>query len=579
MGNLDSWICDGIPKNGLEYPQAKGQHYLCENFSPVCPICGLPQEALLSVPSNDTTRVSRPNDDATKVSPAPSNYHKTNIPPPPFLDDESQKTSISGGEVEEKPPQKKLNNLLNVGIGIGIGVIISGALGLMGYQSLNKNSLSDNGNNITVVTNPNEAEIISLESKLPEFMSQGEKILFQSGDKKQQATEAFTQKNWAEAITLFEQYITNNNTDPEAKIYLQNAKANQNGNPMTIAVAVEISTDNNSASEILRGVASYQEDFNQPRVAPEDRLLEVVIIDSSDYNQAENLAQEMIRATKVLGVMGYGIDIGSQRALDKYNDSDLVALSPLTSSVTEKDNISILKRISPQEKSNELLGDYLASVSDTLLTFANDFNSPPRVMLFYHSDNAYGMELREKMLDALPNFKGELVKEIDLKTNRNPQEALNDSGDTNTIFLALGQNELTSAIEILRANNAFLMALGSDELFHPNTLTQGKEAVDQLVLAVPWTFNPDEEFAQEAEKNWRGRVSWRTATAYDTTKALVYAIASDPERPSILKVFQDGIRLPDTTTKFQVFSEVPLVQVVPGKSGLEGAGFQFESLD
>lgn len=46
MTNSQSWTCDGIPKDGQEYPDSLGEHEPHENFGPDCEICGLPKEAL-----------------------------------------------------------------------------------------------------------------------------------------------------------------------------------------------------------------------------------------------------------------------------------------------------------------------------------------------------------------------------------------------------------------------------------------------------------------------------------------------------------------------------------------------------
>ncbi|MEY2979587.1 MAG: hypothetical protein RLZZ435_3727, partial [Cyanobacteriota bacterium] len=41
-----SWICDGIPKNGKSYPEAKGKHQPVDNNDLNCIECGLPKESI-----------------------------------------------------------------------------------------------------------------------------------------------------------------------------------------------------------------------------------------------------------------------------------------------------------------------------------------------------------------------------------------------------------------------------------------------------------------------------------------------------------------------------------------------------
>ena len=45
MASSEKWICDGIPKNGKEYPDFGEAHEAYENYSTNCDICGLPREA------------------------------------------------------------------------------------------------------------------------------------------------------------------------------------------------------------------------------------------------------------------------------------------------------------------------------------------------------------------------------------------------------------------------------------------------------------------------------------------------------------------------------------------------------
>ena len=46
--NQTKWTCDGVPKDGRQYPDCTGPHPLCDNDSTQCPICGLPKQAVVS---------------------------------------------------------------------------------------------------------------------------------------------------------------------------------------------------------------------------------------------------------------------------------------------------------------------------------------------------------------------------------------------------------------------------------------------------------------------------------------------------------------------------------------------------
>ncbi len=143
---------------------------------------------------------------------------------------------------------------------------------------------------------------------------------------------------------------------------LHNAKARQAGNLLTMAAVVPITQSPDSAKEILRGVASYQQEFHQS--PPLDgRLLEIVVVNADEPRKGSSLAQDLVRSNNILGVLGHGIDPGSQQALRKYDKAGLAALSPLTTNLTPGEKKSILKIIPIDEKAEQLLGDYLAAVS------------------------------------------------------------------------------------------------------------------------------------------------------------------------------------------------------------------------
>ncbi|NJL52579.1 MAG: hypothetical protein HC930_10825 [Hydrococcus sp. SU_1_0] len=45
---MSSWICDGVPKDGKDYPGLGGKHEPFNNELSDCEYCGLPQEAMMA---------------------------------------------------------------------------------------------------------------------------------------------------------------------------------------------------------------------------------------------------------------------------------------------------------------------------------------------------------------------------------------------------------------------------------------------------------------------------------------------------------------------------------------------------
>ena len=56
-----------------------------------------------------------------------------------------------------------------------------------------------------------------------------------------------------------------------------------------------------------------------------------------------------------------------------------------------------------------------------------------------------------------------------------------------------------------------------------------------LILADPW-FAGSQNYAQEAKVRWGGEISWRTATSFDASKALIEALSGkNPTRATVLQ--------------------------------------------
>ncbi|WP_017295725.1 hypothetical protein [Geminocystis herdmanii] len=59
MSSPESWICNGVPQNGKEYPGFGFPHEPHENYSSDCEICGLPKES--SLPQSGSSGFKPPN--------------------------------------------------------------------------------------------------------------------------------------------------------------------------------------------------------------------------------------------------------------------------------------------------------------------------------------------------------------------------------------------------------------------------------------------------------------------------------------------------------------------------------------
>jgi branched-chain amino acid transport system substrate-binding protein len=84
-------------------------------------------------------------------------------------------------------------------------------------------------------------------------------------------------------------------------------------------------------------------------------------------------------------------------------------------------------------------------------------------------------------------------------------------------------------------------------MYTMQTLQSGGSDVNGLTMPVVW--HPQMEkasvFTKQATKLWGGQVNWRTATAYDATRAIIQGL----EKASTRSELQATLRNPDFSTK------------------------------
>lgn len=520
---MKPWICDGQAKDGKSYPNTSGAHEPYENYGPDCAVCGLPQESL-------------------------------------------------------NPPSSQQRWLIPA----AIGVVLVAALGIMAWLLLKPEPNSTapqitDGASPTTSTENSTKEAVNPE--IVNLISSGERILLDNNSLKASGAQAFQQNNWNEAIAKYQEAVNENQNDPESKIYLNNAQAKLQGNTIAIAAVVPIGSDVNASKEILRGIAQYQSEYNQNN---NSKPLKVIIANQNAGNPglASSLAQALVDRNEVLAIIGYGADGGSRIAMQTYESSQLAVVSPINTQVDGNN----LKLISINQSQDKLVEDYLDSVAKTLLEYSQSQKGTPKVAIFHNSNSDYSNNLKQSILNVLPQVNGQVISEIDVtKNSENLETAINNANQNgaNTIVVALSKDRVPTAIQIAEINQQLgnpLIIVGSDEMYNPDILVQGQDKINGIVLAVPWSSQPGDTFAQEALKLWKGKVSWRTKTAYDATNIIVSVISNNPNRLDTYQSLQQGIQVNGDTVNFSIFNEVPLVKATPGNHGPQGSTHGFSAL-
>jgi branched-chain amino acid transport system substrate-binding protein len=523
MTSSNSWICDGIAKNNQKYTGLGGAHPPHENYALDCEICGLPKESSI-------------------IKSQKSVLPKTLIP---------------------------------------VALIVLGILGYGLLNIINKPQSSveeiqsevDSGidNETTSIDNPDTTASIPPTFN-PEWISLGDRLLFRGATNKYRddGIEAFKNGNFADAIQYFEQAVFSSRNDPEVQIYLNNSKAALQDSPLKIAAVVPVDNKEASAKEMLRGIADAQTEFNNAGGIG-GKLVQVIIAnDSNKSANAQSIAQKLADNPEILGVIGHNSSSVSKAALAEYEKAELVMISPTSTATDLKSNYFF--RTVPSDAAS---GKKLAEQAQK-----SGINN---VAIFYDSNSDYSKSLQEAFELNFSQLGGNILGSIDIsQQNFNPQQEIENIKDRQVDALALFPSTQTTsiAISLARANTELpgqqLTMLGGDALYSSDTLNDGGEAVNGLIIAIPW-FAQSQPYAERAYERWIGTINWRTAASFDATKALLKALTPNPTRDSVLQNLESvNLTANETSGKqlsfFNGENEVEpvLVQIDSGSFGQSG---------
>jgi branched-chain amino acid transport system substrate-binding protein len=418
--------------------------------------------------------------------------------------------------------------------------------------------------------------------------SLGEKILFSqlNSSTKQQAVELFAEGKYLEAIQQFNTYLTENPNDPEARVYLNNAKAALAKGKLRIAVPIPIGSNPKVAAEMLRGVAQVQEELVKTG-GIDGKLLELRLF-NDDNNEAiaHKLAQEIVKDPTILAVIGHNASNASIVASKIYDANDLVAISPtsLSTALDSSSNGNIFRMTPKIELFADLLANYILQTSpQAKFVFCYDSGAPDNIPF----KNAFQDRLQAKhsnyqyiSLDCkfdAPNF----------DANKKIEEIIASGADS--ILLTPYVDRLDLAIDLAKTNNGRLKLFGSPTLYLSRILESGGEAFKGLTIAVPWfpdTSN-DRAFPKNTEKLWKTSVGWRTANSYDAARTIVNALKQNPQRQGLNRIFRKpnfnytgvtgDVKFASGGERNSLPDSATIIQIVPDSQS--SLGFSFEKVD
>ncbi len=413
------------------------------------------------------------------------------------------------------------------------------------------------------------------------FLSLGETALLADNQNPDRLAgiQAFAKGKFEESREKLQVALNTNPNDPETLIYRNNASIGAN-NSHTIAVAAPIQDSPNTASEILRGVAQAQNEINA-QGGINGTPLRVILAD--DYNRAPiatQVATELAKIDGVLGVIGHFSSESTLAAAPVYQEQGLVAISPTSTSTQIATLGANIFRTAPSD----------AIASQALADYTRNQLGERRAAVFFNSKSNYSRSLKDEFKAAFDERGGQTVAEIDLANPQfNAEQAYSEARDQGMRVLALFPNSATldQALQIVKANQGRLAMIGGDSPYQIRALQQGQADLVGLVLAVPWHIlgNPDAPFPQAADRLWGADVNWRTAMAYDATRALIAAIQANPTRAGIQQALADPDFVAEGAAGEVRFLQsgdrdtpIQLVRVVQADESRSGTGYDFVPL-
>jgi len=384
-----------------------------------------------------------------------------------------------------------------------------------------------------IVTNPNDYPWE------PDRFTKGQRTLFfwEGNTFRKDGINAFKKQEYTSAVEFFEKAVNVSRNDPEVLILYNNAKARQQGNPLTLAAVVPVEEKATSAKEMLRGIAMAQDKFNDSGGA-NGRLLEIVIAnDGNEIDNAKKVADQLVNDKSILGVIGHNASGASEAGLEIYEPNSLAMISP-TSTSTSLESRVFFRTVPSDAAAGEKLAQHVAASLG--LT---------KAVVFWNPNSPYSESLADAFTSNFEkNFNGTVVKKIDISNSElNIDNELSTSIVINNAQAALlfpntGYTSVATAIAQANAkikSTQRLKLLGGDALYSPTTLKDGGKAVEDLILAVPWFRDSPQSqlFKTAGKEQWRASINWRTAMTYDATQAFIEVFLDNPnpDRNSTLK--------------------------------------------
>ena len=430
--------------------------------------------------------------------------------------------------------------------------------------------------NVTSIGNQQE-QVNSVQQRI----SLGGKILVTAinNEAKQAGVEAFASGDYLTALERFKSALSINPNDPEALIYLNNTLAAKTENFYEIAVSVPIGGNLNVAQEILRGVSQAQNEVNREGGIDGKLIMVKIANDDNDPEIAVEIANKLVEDAGVIAVIGHNDSNASIAAAPIYQENGLVMITPTSSAEKLSTMGDYIFRSTPSTR----------DLAETLAEYTVKTAGKKNISLCVDSEAEVSVSFKENFTWAVYNHGGKVIPvDCDLAApDFLPTEVISQavSRGSDALLIAPSVRKINKAMGIVAANDDRLTLLGNHSMATYQTLQQGQQDANNMVLTVAW-YSPDSEnsFTQDAIQLWGGKVNWRSAMAYDATKTLSKAIAFGSNRQEIQQALanpQFSAQGASSSISFLPTGDRNLrgtvIEVKPGKKS--GTGYDFAPVD
>ena len=457
---------------------------------------------------------------------------------------------------------------------LGLTLAIFGSLAVVGVLFFGKIKLP-----IALDSNPTDISS-NANFDLATRKSEGEKLLIaaETNADKAQAIAAIAKKDYATAVSKWEASLSKQRSDPEALIYLNNAKIGEQKS-LTIAVSVPIGGNLNVAKEILRGVAQAQTEVNSQGGINAVPLKIVIVNDDNKIEVGKKVAQALAQDQSILAVIGHNSSEVSIAAAPTYQAGGLVMMSS-TSTAKELSGLgSYIFRTVPSVRFQ----------ADALSQYAVKKQNKKNIGICLNSTAKASQSIKEDFTAAVFSDGAKIsrvhcdLSSPDFNADQVIQEMLNDRVDA--LLLSPGVEKIEKGVEVAVIARNRLLLLADSTMYTFKTLQLGQGAIADMVITVPWhpEFLLNNPFAGNAVKLWGGDVNWRSATSYDATLAIAGGLRQNSTRAGLQQTLSSNtFELEGAAGKiaFQPSGDRanPAILVKVSKGDRAGVGYDFVPL-